>query len=71
MLDNLSFMATLWFPLSKKTQKCLVCYSFQYIHHSSQEVQKALVLNVCLQNTNAIITEIIERFSAHLDPLQL
>lgn len=55
----------------KNTKILCVCYSFQHIHHSSQEVQKALVLNVRLQNTNAIITEIIERFLAHLDPLQL
>lgn len=39
--------------------------------YSSQEVQKALVLNVRLHNTNAIITEIIERFLADLDPLLL
>lgn len=69
MQDSSSFMATLLFS---KTQRYCVCfYSFQHIHHSSQEVQKALVLNVRLQNTNAIITEIIERFLAHLDPLQL
>lgn len=70
MQDILSFMATLLFPLSK-TQKYLVRYSFQQIHHPSQEVQKALVLNARLQNTNAIITEIIGHFLAHLDPLQL